>query len=368
MMTLLALLSLLAWGGLLLFRGGFWRADQRLNGASPDREHWPGVVAVIPARDEAPTIGLTVASLLGQDYPGEVRVVVVDDNSTDGTARAAGASDRLTVISGRPLEAGWTGKLWAQNQGLAEAARIMPEARYVLLTDADIEHDPANLRRLVDKAEWESLDLVSLMVRLRCESLWERLLIPAFVFFFQKLYPFRWVNDPEAGTAGAAGGCMLVRRTALERIGGLESIKGRLIDDCSLAARVKEGGAIWLGLAERTRSLRTYESLGKIWRMVARTAFIQLDHSVLALIGTVLAMAVIYLAPPVALFGGHPAGVAPWLLMALAYRPTLALYGRPAWEGLLLPLAALLYTLMTLDSARRHWMGKGGGWKGRTYG
>jgi hopene-associated glycosyltransferase HpnB len=363
-----SLAAFLAWGWLLLFRGNFWTADQRLNGGGPDREFWPDVVAVIPARDEAPTVGVTVASLLNQDYPGLVRVVVVDDGSTDGTAEAAGSDPRLTVVAGQPLEPGWTGKLWAMNQGLAKAAEVAPEARYVLFTDADIEHDPGNLRRLVDKAEWESLDLVSLMVRLRCESFWERLLIPAFVFFFQKLYPFRWVNDPDSRTAGAAGGCMLVRLLALREAGGLGPIRDRVIDDCALGALLKKEGPIWLGLArDGTRSLRAYEGLGEIWRMVARTAFVQLDHSPFKLLGTLVGMTFLYLLPPASAFLGHPTGVAAWLLMALAYWPTLRLYERPAWEGLLLPLAGLLYTLMTLDSARRHWLGRGGAWKGRSY-
>ncbi|MEO5338269.1 MAG: glycosyltransferase [Magnetospirillum sp. WYHS-4] len=366
-MSVAVLAVLLAWVGLLLFRGGFWKADQRLNGA-PDREHWPDVVAVIPARDEAPTIGATVASLLGQDYPGRLHVVVIDDNSTDGTAAAAGISDRLTTIAGQPLPAGWTGKLWAVHQGIMEAVRQMPDARYLLLTDADILHEPGNLRRLVDKAEWDSLDLVSLMVHLRCESFWERLLIPAFVFFFQKLYPFPWVNDPDRRTAGAAGGCMLVRRETLEQAGGIAAIRDRVIDDCALAALLKKEGPIWLGLArDGTRSLRAYESLGDVWRMVARTAFVQLDRSVFKLVGTVAGMAFLYLLPPLGALAGHPSALLAWLLMAYAYGPTLVIYRRPAWESLLLPVAAFLYTLMTLDSARRHWLGKGGAWKGRTY-
>lgn len=373
---LLAGASLLAWLALLFARGSFWKADQRLGPGIPDREIWPDVVAVIPARNEAPTIGKTVSSLLSQDYPGAICVVVVDDNSEDGTAEAAGDDERLTVITGKPLEEGWSGKLWAVHQGLAAAREVDPEARYVLLTDADIVHDPGNLRRLVDKAEWEGLDLVSLMVRLRCKSVWERLLIPAFVFFFQKLYPFPKVNDPEDEMAGAAGGCMLVRRTAIERIGGVESIRGALIDDCTLAARLKDGGPIWLGLAtDNTRSLRAYDGLGEIWRMVARTAFTQLELKAYMVLVTVLSMSLIYLVPPLAVGTGMWMrdayalgwGFGAWLLMGIAYAPTQRLYGRPAWAGVFLPLAALLYTLMTVDSARRHWMGKGGAWKGRSY-
>ncbi len=378
-----AFLSLAIWTVLLWLRGGFWRADQRLETlAMPDRESWPDVVAVIPARNEADGVGRAVASLLSQDYPGPLSIVVVDDNSDDGTAdvaraaaEAAGAPERLTVIQGAPLEPDWTGKMWAVRQGVEAADRIVPEARYVLLTDGDIEHGPENLRRLVDKAEWGGLDLVSLMVMLRCDSFWEKLLIPAFVFFFQKLYPFPWVNDESRETAGAAGGCMLVRRQALVRIGGIESIRDQVIDDCALAEKIKEDGGIWLGLTDHAFSLRPYDTLGEIWRMVARTAFVQLDHSALQLLGTVAGMAAIYVAPPLATVMGLfvqdltavLAGGLAWGIMARAYAPTLALYGRPAWTGIFLPFTALLYTLMTVDSARRHWRGRGGGWKGRTY-
>ncbi len=287
-------LSVLIWLSLLFARGGFWRADQRL-GRAGELVNWPDVVAVIPARNEAETIDQTVSSLLEQDYPGEFRVVVVDDNSTDGTAAAAGQSFRLDVISGQPLEAGWTGKLWAVKQGLEAAEEFAADAEYVLLTDADITHDSANLRELVFKASKEDFHLVSLMVKLRCQSFWERLLIPAFVFFFQKLYPFRWVNTSANRMAAAAGGCMLIRLDTLRRAGGVEMIRDRLIDDCALGTLIKAKGAIWLGLAGQTFSSRSYDQLSEIWNMVARTAFVQLDHSVLNLSGTVMAMIVIYL-------------------------------------------------------------------------
>jgi hopene-associated glycosyltransferase HpnB len=262
------------------------------------------------------------------------------------------------------------------HQGLATAARVAPEAVYILFTDADIEHDRLNLRRLVGRAEAGNLDLVSLIVRLRCASLWERLLIPAFVFFFQKLYPFPLVNEPGRPEAAAAGGCMLARRAALEAAGGVATIRGRLIDDCALAALLKRSGAVWLGLTDSVRSLRAYESLSEIWTMVARSAFVQLNHSLLALMGTVAGMAVVYLVPPLALVAGLAAGDGTtaavggvtWLLMAMAYRPTLRLYRLSAAWGLTLPIAGFLYTLMTADSARRHWLGRGGGWKGRNYG
>ena len=379
-LTAAAALALAAWLYLAILHGRFWRADQRLDPAPPPPSTWPEIVALIPARDEADVVGRAVASLLAQDYPGAVSVVLVDDRSTDGTAEAAraaaGGDARLTAIQAPPLEPGWTGKLWAMNAGLGHALRAHPEARFVLLTDADIAHERSALRRLVAKAEAERRDLVSLMVKLHCVGVWERLLIPAFVFFFQKLYPFPRVNDPGNRTAGAAGGCMLVRRTALARIGGLAPIKGALIDDCALARAIKAGGPIWLGLAEASASLRPYDGLGGIWRMVARTAFTQLRFSVLLLAGTVLGMAVLYAAPPIAAILGILSacwtmvalGAAGWLLMAALYRPTQRLYVRPAWESALLPVAALLYLLMTLSSAVAHWRGRGGAWKGRTYG
>ena len=383
MLTLLAAVALAGWVYLVLFHGFFWRAKQRLpaNATAPDP--WPDVVAVIPARDEAPVIGAAVESLLGQDYPGEVRVVVVDDASQDGTADAAReaalrieAGDRLTVTAAPPLPQGWSGKLWAVHNGLAAAPA---ERRYVLLTDADIVHAPDTLKRLVAKAESGpakgGLDLVSLMVKLHCESFAERLLIPAFVFFFQKLYPFPWVNDREQSTAGAAGGCMLVRREALERIGGIAAVKDALIDDCALATALKKHGPIWLGLAETSVSVRRYPRIADVWRMVARTAYTQLRHSPLLVLGTVLGMAFLYLVPPLALIlcpflGAWTAaamGAAAFALMLYAYRPTWELYRGDDAAILLLPLAALLYTLMTVDSAIQHFRGKGGAWKGRTH-
>jgi squalene synthase HpnD len=381
--TVLACLSLVAWIIVLATRRRFWLCDQRLDKQSTTPGHPPDVAVVIPARDEAPTIGQTVRSLLNQSYPGKLRVIVVDDNSTDGTARAAreGAAQvsdgpqRLTVVTGKPLEAGWSGKLWAVHQGLAALDEVLPKAQYVLLTDADIEHAPGNIARLVSKCEREGLSMASLMVKLRCRSLWERLLIPAFVFFFQKLYPFSQINDPKHPLAGAAGGCILARRASLDAIGGVASIRGALIDDCSLAARLKETGPIWLGLAGRTRSLRPYDDLGEIWRMVARTAYVQLRHSPVLLLGSVLGMTLLYLVPPAAVAWGlavHDwpalvAGGAGWLGMAAIYRPTLRLYRQSMVLGLLLPLAAFLYTLMTVDSARRHYAGRGGEWKGRAY-
>lgn len=374
-----ALAALAAWLGLLAFRSGFWRADQRLAADSGAATAWPAVVSVVPARNEADHVGQAVAALLAQDYRGDLRVVVVDDGSDDGTAnaaRAAGPRDgRLEVIPGRPLAAGWAGKMWAVSQGLDHAAAVSAEARYVLLSDADVVLAPDQLSGLVAKAEDEGLDLVSLMVRLNCTAPWERLLIPAFVFFFQKLYPFRAVNDPARRIAAAAGGCMLVRRDALDRIGGIAAIRGRVIDDCALAAAIKKGGRIWLGLADISKSLRAYDDLGGIWRMVARTAFTQLDHSVLRLTAAVAAMVLVYMVPPVAAIAGLVtgdavalgAGAAAWGAMALCYRPTVAYYGVAAGYAWLLPVAAILYVCMTVDSAAGSLFGGGARWKGRSY-
>lgn len=376
-LTAISLVSLL---GLFFFRGGFWRADQKLPRQTDECGSWPMVTAVIPARNEAATIQRAIASLLRQDYPGPFNVAVVDDGSVDDTARLAGkaATDAnpVTVIQGQPLPRGWTGKLWALEQGLRKGVDCWPETKYWFLTDADIEHDRAVLKRLVAKAESCGLDLVSLMVRLYCGSFWERLLVPAFVFFFQKLYPFPFVNNPERPEAAAAGGCMLVRRSALAAVGGIASIRNNLIDDCALAARIRQHGRVWLGLASRTQSLRAYQGLFEIWAMVARTAFTQLNHSGGLLAVTVIAMVTIYCVPPLAVVYGialgdvliATLGTAASLVMAAMYVPTLRMYGLAPWRGLLLPVAAFLFALMTVDSALMHWKGKGGLWKGRSYG
>ncbi len=378
----LATLPVALWLWLLWFRSGFWRADQRLDPETLGPRRWPGVAAVVPARNEATVIGRAVASLIKQDYPGEFVLVVVDDGSEDGTAAVAeqaaaeaGASDRLVVVRGEPTPQGWRGKPWALEQGVRRVQGFAPEAAFLLLTDADVEHHPANLRHLVAKAHEGGLDLVSLMVMLRCRSPWEQLLIPAFVFFFQKLYPFRRVNDPRKRTAAAAGGCMLLRREALARAGGMGAIRGALIDDCALARVIKARGAVWLGLSDSTRSLRPYRNLSAIWDMVARSAYDQLGYSRLMLWVAIVAMAVAYLVPPLAALVGAVVGearvalpgIVAWLLMMRCYRPTLKLYRRPWLSALDLPVAAFLYILMTVDSARRHERGDGVTWKGRSY-
>lgn len=365
----------LAWLWLLFNRGMFWRIDHFHPLPSP--AIWPEVVAIIPARDEAEGIAETVRSLLSQDYPGRLNLVVTDDHSTDGTAdiaRAAaarlGAGDRLTVISAPPLPSGWAGKMWAQHQGISAAETLAPEAQLWLLTDADISHAPDQLRVMVTKLLVENLDLASLMVRLSTENWLEKAVIPAFVFFFRLLYPFRWVGDPRQKTAGAAGGYMLVRRAALLRIGGFQAIKGALIDDCSIARAIKgQGGRLSLDLAQTTHSLRRYQRVEELWMMIARSAYTQLDHSPLLLLGTLVAMLIGFLLPPlVSLSGGWaaiPAAIA-WLAATIAYLPMLRYHHLPAWRAPLLPLVALFYLGATLDSARRHRQGKGGQWKGRT--
>ena len=355
-MTLLAALALAAWLYLALFRGRFWRAAP----AALPRPVGGDVTAVIPARDEEATIGRTVRSLARQGVP----VLVVDDASRDATASAARGAG-AEVLTGAALPEGWTGKLWALEQGVR---RVTSE--WVLLTDADIEHHATSVGELLTLAEDEDLDMASLMVRLHCDSVPERLMIPAFVWFFALLYPFAWVAEPERRTAAAAGGCILIRRAALERIGGFAAISDALIDDCALAAKVKEsGGRIWLGLSDGTASLRRYPRLADIWRMVTRTAYTQLDYSPAKLAGTLVGLGALFLVPPLAfLFAEGWArllGLAAWALMAGLYWPMLRFYRlSPLWAPLL-PLTSLVYLGATLDSARRHWEGKGGEWKGR---
>jgi hopene-associated glycosyltransferase HpnB len=370
---------LLIWLYLIVARGGFWRAVQRddaspLNGIALGA--WPVVSAVIPARDEADCVGQTVMSLLRQTYPGKFNVVLVDDQSQDGTgqvaceaAAASGDAGRLTLISGSALPAGWTGKLWAQRQGVeaCETAERPPE--FILFTDADIVYAPDALQVLVARAKADGIVLTSLMAKLRCKSFAERMFVPAFIFFFQMLYPFAWANNPRRATAAAAGGCMLVRREALRAAGGLESIRTALIDDCSLAKLLKAQGPILITLTDRVHSIRAYPEIGEIRRLVSRTAYAQLHYSPLILLGTVLGLALTYLAPvALALFArGWPQfiGLFAWILMALAFRPILRFYRLSVLWAPFLPVIATMYMAFTLDSAYQHARGRGGMWKGR---
>jgi hopene-associated glycosyltransferase HpnB len=370
-MLTLAAASLAVWIYLLMFRGHFWLARERDgDDAVPERAHWPSVAVIVPARDEAETIARAIGSVLQQDYPGTFRIYLVDDQSSDGTAAIARALDttgRLTVVSGATPPSGWTGKLWALKQGAAAAEAEQPD--YLWFTDADIAHAPDNLRRLVARAEDGGHALVSLMAKLNCESLAERILVPAFVFFFQMLYPFAWVNDPKRKTAAAAGGCMLAKRAALEKAGHIDAIRHEIIDDCALARRMKAQGPIWLGLTDRAVSLRAYPKFGDIRRMVARSAYAQLQYSPLLLIGTLLGMIVTYGVPFfVAFIDLHLAGVlaaAADLLLIGAYQPMLNFYKRSSIWALALPLVGMTYAVFTLDSAIQYGRGRGGLWKGR---
>ncbi|MEE1801272.1 MULTISPECIES: glycosyltransferase [unclassified Streptomyces] len=383
--------SLAAWGWLLLGQGFFWRTDQRLPEHEEYRENskgregddgrcWPSVALVVPARDEAAVLPESLPSLLAQVYPGKAEIFLIDDGSQDGTgslardlsARHGGLP--LTVSSPGEPEPGWTGKLWALRHGIALARARDPE--YLLLTDADIAHEPDSLRELVASARSQDLDLVSQMARLRVTSGWEKLVVPAFVYFFAQLYPFRRINRPGARTSAAAGGCVLLRTETAVRARVPESIRQAVIDDVSLARAVRRGGGrIWLGLAERVDSVRPYPRLADLWRMVSRSAYAQLRHNPLLLLGTVAGMVVVYLAPPVALFvgafGGNGAagwlGFAAWAVMTGTYVPILRYYRLSLWLAPLLPFTALLYLLMTVDSAVQHYRGRGAAWKGRTY-
>ena len=376
----LSFLAAGVWVYLLVGRGGFWLGRERDDTAARDEDAdaapWPSVVAVIPARDEADMIAQSVGSLLGQDYRGRFTIVMVDDQSTDGTASAAsaaasaiGAGDRLRIVAGTPPPAGWTGKLWAMRQGLAalEAGDDAPE--FVLFSDADIRYAPHSLTRLVTIARARRSVLTSLMVKLNCESAAERWLTPAFVFFFQMLYPFAWVNDPARRTGAAAGGCMLVSREALQAAGGLDMLRSALIDDCALGRMMKRQGPVWLGLTKDVQSLRPYPAFADFRRMVVRSAFAELRYAPLRLAGAIGGMALVYLAPPLFAVFSHGAaqlaGALAWLLMALALAPTLRFYGRPLASGFALPAVAAIYVAFTVESAVEYWRGRGGYWKGR---
>ncbi|KOV57244.1 glycosyltransferase [Streptomyces sp. MMG1121] len=375
----ITVVSLAAWCWLLLCQGFFWRTDIRLpSGGEPDA--WPSVCVVVPARDEAAVLSASLPSLLAQDYPGRAEVFLVDDGSTDGTGELARELSRrygglpLTVGSPGEPPAGWTGKLWAVRHGIGLARARDPE--YLLLTDADIAHAPDSLRELVAAARAGGFDVVSQMARLRVESLWERLVVPAFVYFFAQLYPFRRIGRRGSRTAAAAGGCVLLRADMAARARIPDAIRHAVIDDVALARAVKgAGGHVWLGLAERVDSVRPYPRLHDLWRMVSRSAYAQLRHNPLLLLGTVAGLALVYLVPPAALVVGAAGGSAAtavlgalaWAVMAGTYVPMVRYYGQPLWLAVLLPLTAFLYLLMTVDSAVQHYRGRGAAWKGRTY-
>lgn len=374
--AVIAALGLLAWLYLFAGRGGFWRAAERDDETIAAPFSWPRVIAIVPARDEAQTIAASLGPLLEQDYPGDLAVIVVDDHSSDDTAAIArdvgarDASDRVTVLRAPDLAAGWTGKLWALEQGVRYANTLPTAPQYLLFTDADIAHARDSLRMLVARAHRDGLALHSLMAKLNAQSGGERAMIPAFVFFFQMLYPFAWVNDRTRATAAGAGGCMLVHRQMLNEAGGLAAIRGELIDDCALARLLKPLGPIRIALTDRVRSLRAYTRFSDIRRMIVRTAFTELEFSPWRLAATAAAMIIVFVAPPVLALAPTGAlaralGGAAWLLMALAYQPMLRFYRLSPARGLALPAIAAIYVALTIESAILHWRGRGGEWKGR---
>ena len=433
-LAIAGVVSAAAWVYLVAAHGSFWRTGQRLpptrtGGTGPAT--WPTVVAVVPARNEADSLPATLPGLLAQDYPGDFRVFLVDDGSDDGTgavaaelgekaARDGGAP--LTVVAGQPRPDGWAGKVWAMSQGLAAAigartgtqagtvagaavgtpsemvartvratavgnaigsdAAIAGTAKYVLFTDADIAWAPTALRDLVRGAEDDDRVLVSQMALLRAATAWERVIVPAFVYFFAQLYPFRKVNNPKSRTSAGAGGCMLIRVGALERAGGLEPMKGALIDDVALGTLLKKhGNRIWLGLTTDIRSARPYPNLASLWHMIARSAYVQLRYNPTLLAGTLAGLLLLYAVPPagvivalIAVAVGATgsavavtgiAGLLGWALMTASYLPMLRFYRLSPLRAPALPLIAILYAGMTADSARRHYSGRAVSWRGR---
>jgi len=370
-----AVLCVSVWLYLLLARGGFWRVE-RLRAEVPEIVAPGRIAVVIPARNEADVIGQSVSSLLAQSCVDAMHIFVVDDNSTDGTAAAAQEAARkcsspeaLTIIPGQPLPPGWSGKLWAVQQGIEQALLTRPQ--FLLLTDADVYHSPQNVSTLATLAEIGGYDLASFMVKLHCQSFAEKLLIPAFVFFFFMLYPPEWIRSPRHKTAGAAGGCMLIRPAALERAGGIGAIRHEIIDDCTLAAAVKRsGGKVWLGVTPDTFSLRNYGWFAEIERMIARAAFNQLRHSAWLLVCALVGLALVYVLPVALLFSGAQslmvAGVLAYSLMLASYLPLVRFYGLNVLWALTLPLSAVFYMMATVHSAVKFWSGRGGDWKGRT--
>jgi hopene-associated glycosyltransferase HpnB len=374
LLTALAGITAVIWTYLLVGRGMFWVGRVRDDRQPPQPAAWPSVAVVIPARNEAPVIGESVGSVLRQDYAGALSVYVVDDDSDDGTGNLVrqateGAGHAVTVVESKSLPAGWTGKLWAVSRGVAAAERDAPD--YLLLTDADIVHAPDSLSWLVAHAVARGDVLTSFMAKLRCESLAERSHVPAFIYFFQMLYPFEWVVRRDASTAAAAGGCVLLQADALRQAGGIESIRNALIDDCSLAQQMKRVGSIWVGLTNRVRSIRPYPKLADVRGMVARSAYAQLRFSPLMLIGCLLGLALTFFAAPLLAIFAHGLarwiGLVVWAAMAVSFVPTLRFYRLSSLWGIALPGIALLYALYTLDSAWRHWRRRGGQWKGRVH-
>lgn len=369
------LASAAAWGYLGVFHHRFWRSDQILPEVKGTVKKWPSVTIVIPARNEEAVLGRTLATIAAQKYPGNFQIILVNDSSTDDTARVAGAMKGVHVLNAKPLQKGWAGKLWAMSQGVDLASKKFPETDYFWFTDADIEHQPDVLEGLVRAAIQDNRAMVSQMVMLHCNSFWEKAFVPAFIFFFEMLYPFPATNSDQSKLSGAAGGCILLEKKWLSKIGGIERIKSALIDDCAMAAAVKgDGGRIWLGFGLKSRSIRPY-SFHDFWTTVARTAFTQLKNSSALLLGTILAMALVFLAPPGLAIYGLISGditlglgaVLVWLVMAGLYLPTLKLYKMNPLAGIFLPAIAALYMLMTIHSASRYWRGKGGRWKERSY-
>jgi hopene-associated glycosyltransferase HpnB len=374
--ALLAGLALLTWMYLLSARGKFWR--ERVQPWPKETYTTPEVAIVMPARDEGAVIERSIRALIRQNYTGPYKIILVDDHSSDGTAEKAkavaagmGQSARLHVVPAPPLPEGWGGKLWAMHSGVLAAKTILPQAEYVLFTDADIEHAEDSLRELVVRAESGKFALTSFMVRLHCRSRAEKFLIPAFVFFFMMLYPFSQVRDKNSKVAAAAGGAMLARVSALEGIGGIGVLRNALIDDCTLAKHMKKQGPIWLGLSSGTVSIREYPQVKDIWKMIARSAYAQLNNSLLLLILCVFGMGLVFMVPVLALLCPGDAvlsGLLAYASMVLAFWPTVRFYGLSPLYALALPGIAVIYLLATLDSARRHMMGKGGEWKGRYQG
>jgi hopene-associated glycosyltransferase HpnB len=374
-LMIVAIVAFAAWVYLVAFHGGFWLAFRFEDLPPPAADGpWPRIVAVVPARDEAGGIARCVTSILQQPYPGSLSMILIDDQSSDGTAdlaaRAAaaiGASDRLTVLRGQPLPSGWTGKMWAVKQGLDLAGQSSPDC--VLLTDADIVYSGNVVTQLVTRMRSNNLMMASVMAQLRCESFAEKFLIPAFVFFFGMLYPFAWVRRSDRSTGAAAGGCILARFDALKRAGGIESIRGALIDDCALGARLKSTGPVWLGFTHDVKSIRASDEIGDVGRMISRSAYAQLRYSLLLLLGMVVAMTVIFLSPVGLVFAADPLtrtlAAGSWVLMALAFQPTLRYYDQSPLWGVALPLIALAYMVFTLNSAYQYLRGRGGMWKGR---